>query len=44
MVPENRLDTLLKQAVAHQQAMCTYHNTDDSQVSLLADHKCDRYG
>eukprot|EP00127_Corallochytrium_limacisporum_P004663 Clim_evm17s172 gene=Clim_evmTU17s172 len=42
MVPENRLMELLQQAIDSQTARCTYHNTSDSTVSLLKDHRCDQ--
>ena len=40
MVPEGRLETLLQQAVEHQKALCTFHNTTETTYSLLSDHRC----
>lgn len=44
MLPPNRLDTLLNQAVELQKDRCPYHNTyhETWAVSLLSDHICSR--
>jgi WD40 repeat protein len=42
MIPENRLQTLIHQALAHQRANCLFHNTLEDSVSLFSDHHCDK--
>jgi len=42
MIPENRLEILLTQALAHQKTNCLYHNTNEENFSLYQDHFCDR--
>ncbi|KAI9023286.1 WD40-repeat-containing domain protein [Hyaloraphidium curvatum] len=42
MIPDRRLQTLLHQAVKLQRDGCLYHNTDDDDVSLYADHVCQK--
>ena len=42
VLPSHRLETLLKQAVAHQVSACLYHNPSADDISLYADHMCDR--
>ncbi|XP_076063985.1 WD repeat-containing protein 26-like isoform X2 [Oratosquilla oratoria] len=48
MLPPSRLETLIMQAVDHQRANCSYHNTKSdtnilgSSGSLLTDHMCSR--
>ncbi|RUO96419.1 hypothetical protein BC936DRAFT_142066 [Jimgerdemannia flammicorona] len=44
MVPERRLETLLKQAMTLQLKNCLYHNSEDEPITLFSDHACDRYG
>lgn len=43
MVPENRLETMLKQAVDHQIKNCFYHDNRNTSKSLYSDHVCDKY-
>lgn len=43
MVPENRLETMLKQAVDHQIKNCFYHDNRNTSKSLYSDHICDKY-
>lgn len=40
MLPENRLESLLGQAVAHQVSHCMYYNKTDTTFSLLSDYAC----
>eukprot|EP00243_Klebsormidium_subtile_P002915 TRINITY_DN15944_c0_g1_i1.p1 TRINITY_DN15944_c0_g1~~TRINITY_DN15944_c0_g1_i1.p1 ORF type:complete len:606 (-),score=172.76 TRINITY_DN15944_c0_g1_i1:173-1990(-) len=42
LIPEKRLEVLVEQALAHQQAACEFHNTQDEAFCLFADHKCGR--
>ncbi|RUS16901.1 hypothetical protein BC937DRAFT_90666 [Endogone sp. FLAS-F59071] len=42
MVPERRLETLLKQAMTLQLKNCLYHNSEDESITLFSDHVCDR--
>ncbi|KAJ3286561.1 hypothetical protein HDU79_006404 [Rhizoclosmatium sp. JEL0117] len=42
MLPENRLETLLSQAIEHQKRKCLYHNIPTQDISLLNDHCCSR--
>ncbi|KAF9426877.1 hypothetical protein BGZ94_005875 [Podila epigama] len=45
MVPENRLETLLKQAIELQTKNCVYHDSHgDASYSLYSDHVCDSVG
>jgi len=43
MIPERRLEALLKQAVKLQQIDCLYHTGQNDEISLYVDHVCDRY-
>eukprot|EP00698_Gefionella_okellyi_P019170 TRINITY_DN5839_c0_g1_i1.p1 TRINITY_DN5839_c0_g1~~TRINITY_DN5839_c0_g1_i1.p1 ORF type:complete len:542 (-),score=107.05 TRINITY_DN5839_c0_g1_i1:118-1743(-) len=40
VVPEGRLDELLNQALAYQCTQCAFHNSNDTTMSLFADHTC----
>jgi WD40 repeat protein len=40
MLPENRLESLIGQAVAHQVSRCMYYNKTDTTFSLLSDYAC----
>ncbi|XP_052205825.1 WD repeat-containing protein 26 homolog [Diospyros lotus] len=40
MIPERRLEHLLEQALDVQRHNCVFHNTPDSELSLLSDHLC----
>ncbi|UPR04175.1 WD40 repeat domain-containing protein [Chloropicon primus] len=40
MLPENRLESLLGQAVANQISQCMYYNKTDTTFSLLSDYSC----
>lgn len=40
MLPENRLETLLGQAIANQVSHCMYYNKTDTTFSLLSDYAC----
>ncbi|KAI8608659.1 WD40-repeat-containing domain protein [Chytriomyces sp. MP71] len=42
MLPDNRLETLLVQAVQYQARECLYHNVPNESISLFNDHVCDR--
>ena len=42
MLPERRLEVLLRQALEQQKARCMYHNIREESFSLLEDHVCDR--
>lgn len=42
MVPERRLEHLVEQALDMQRLNCVFHNTLDSELSLLSDHQCGR--
>lgn len=42
MVPERRLEHLVEQALDMQRLNCMFHNTLDSELSLLSDHQCGR--
>ena len=43
LVPENRLETLLTQAIAHQKSKCLYHSSESNDVPcLFSDHTCPR--
>mmetsp|Transcript_7295 Transcript_7295/g.11568 ORF Transcript_7295/g.11568 Transcript_7295/m.11568 type:complete len:562 (-) Transcript_7295:159-1844(-) len=42
LLPEDRLETLLSQAVQFQKNKCLYHNTRDQVFSLFEDHICSR--
>ncbi|KAI7824683.1 WD40-repeat-containing domain protein [Gamsiella multidivaricata] len=44
MVPENRLETMLKQAVELQIKNCLYHDNRNTTNSLYSDHICDKTG
>ncbi|KAF9439113.1 hypothetical protein BGZ76_011351 [Entomortierella beljakovae] len=44
MVPENRLETMLKQAMEFQTRNCTYHDSRNTHKSLYSDHVCDKTG
>ncbi|KAI1306428.1 hypothetical protein EDD11_004759 [Mortierella claussenii] len=44
MVPENRLETMLKQAVESQIKNCFYHNHRNTSNSLYSDHACEKTG
>ncbi|KAG0029255.1 hypothetical protein BGZ82_008052 [Podila clonocystis] len=45
MVPEHRLETLLKQATEQQVKNCCYHDSrSDAPYSLYSDHVCDKVG
>ncbi|KAF9202396.1 hypothetical protein BGZ49_007430 [Haplosporangium sp. Z 27] len=44
MVPENRLETLLKQATELQIKNCVYHDSRNTANSLYSDHICDKAG
>ncbi|KAG0295600.1 hypothetical protein BGZ97_004794 [Linnemannia gamsii] len=44
MVPENRLETMLKQAMDHQIKNCFYHDNRNTSKSLYSDHICDKTG
>nr|KAJ3409592.1 hypothetical protein HK105_003062 [Polyrhizophydium stewartii] len=43
MIPAERLNALLDQAVQLQISKCMYHNTTSDQVSLYSDHVCSRH-
>ncbi|KAF9112035.1 hypothetical protein BGX27_004054 [Mortierella sp. AM989] len=43
MVPENRLETMLKQAGELQVKNCMYHDSRNTSNSLYCDHICDKY-
>jgi len=40
MISENRLETLLSQAISYQTSFCKYHNTEARDFSFLNDHQC----
>eukprot|EP00735_Rhodelphis_limneticus_P012679 TRINITY_DN5999_c0_g1::TRINITY_DN5999_c0_g1_i1::g.9861::m.9861 TRINITY_DN5999_c0_g1::TRINITY_DN5999_c0_g1_i1::g.9861 ORF type:complete len:649 (+),score=76.14,sp/Q28D01/WDR26_XENTR/37.95/1e-119,WD40/PF00400.27/1.1e-09,WD40/PF00400.27/1.1e-09,WD40/PF00400.27/6.2e-07,WD40/PF00400.27/2.2e+02,WD40/PF00400.27/5e+03,WD40/PF00400.27/1.7,WD40/PF00400.27/1.4e-11,eIF2A/PF08662.6/0.015,eIF2A/PF08662.6/1.4e+02,CLTH/PF10607.4/0.017 TRINITY_DN5999_c0_g1_i1:3-1949(+) len=40
LLPEDRLLTLISQAIDHQRNQCLYHNTREPYYSLLEDHAC----
>ncbi len=42
MIPENRLEGLIDQAIDLQKRKCLYHNASEGHVSLYSDHVCDR--
>lgn len=42
MIPERRLEHLVEQALDMQRLNCVFHNTLDSELSLLSDHQCGR--
>ncbi|KAL7002131.1 WD repeat-containing protein 26 [Sarracenia purpurea var. burkii] len=42
MIPERRLEHLVEQALDMQRFNCVFHNTFDSELSLLSDHQCGR--
>ena len=42
MIPERRLENLVEQALDMQRFNCVFHNTLDSELSLLSDHQCGR--
>ncbi|KAI8605976.1 WD40-repeat-containing domain protein [Dissophora ornata] len=44
MVPENRLETMLTQAVEMQIKNCFYHDNRNTSNSLYSDHVCDKTG
>lgn len=43
MVPENRLETMLKQAIEMQVVNCFYHDNRNTSSTLYSDHKCEKY-
>ena len=47
MLPPDRLEVLIKQALQHQKENCIYHNStldnDLNAISILTDHKCTRF-
>ncbi|KAF9380789.1 hypothetical protein BGX21_002274, partial [Mortierella sp. AD011] len=44
MVPENRLETMLKQAIEFQIKNCVYHDSRNTTSTLYSDHICDKTG
>ncbi|KAG0042243.1 hypothetical protein BGZ83_000735 [Gryganskiella cystojenkinii] len=44
MVPENRLETMLHQAIELQAKNCVYHDNRNTANSLYSDHICDKSG
>ncbi|CAK9325347.1 unnamed protein product [Citrullus colocynthis] len=40
MIPENRLEHLVEQALLLQRDSCVYHNPTDQEMSLYTDHNC----
>jgi WD40 repeat protein len=42
MIQDDRLDTLIRQAVDHQEEQCLFHNYEDAYVTLYEDHVCPR--
>ncbi|KAJ3316741.1 hypothetical protein HDU76_001580 [Blyttiomyces sp. JEL0837] len=42
MLPENRLEALIEQALSLQRLNCLYHNVREGVESLYGDHSCDR--
>lgn len=42
MVPENRLENMLQQAVELQVNNCLYHDIRNDTRSLYSDHVCDK--
>ncbi|XP_038898395.1 WD repeat-containing protein 26 homolog [Benincasa hispida] len=40
MIPENRLEQLVEQALLLQRDTCLYHNASDQEMSLYSDHTC----
>ena len=40
IIPERRLENLVEQALDMQRFHCVFHNTLDSELSLLSDHQC----
>ncbi|KAK3827521.1 MAG: WD40-repeat-containing domain protein [Benniella sp.] len=44
MVPENRLETMLKQAIELQIANCLYHDNRNMSCTLYSDHVCEKTG
>jgi len=40
LIPENRLLTIIDQAIQLQKLRCLYHNTQNETISLFADHTC----
>jgi len=42
MLPENRLQHLIKQSIQYQITKCLYHNTTDNFVGLFEDHVCQK--
>lgn len=43
MVPENRLETMLKQAIEMQVVNCFYHDNRNTSSTLYSDHICQKY-
>ncbi len=44
LLPSNRLDELVRQALMAQRSRCLYHNLPSTGMSLLHDHVCERSG
>lgn len=42
MIPERRLERLVEQTLAQQEASCLYHNYPHDTLTLLSDHDCAR--
>lgn len=42
MIPERRLEHLVEQALDLQRGSCMFHNSWDTEMSLLTDHRCGR--
>nr|P0DPA1.1 RecName: Full=WD repeat-containing protein DDB_G0349043 [Dictyostelium discoideum] len=42
MLPENRLEQLIKQSIQYQMGKCLYHNTSEQFINLFKDHTCDK--
>lgn len=40
MIPENRLEDLVEQALLLQRDSCVFHNASDQEMSLYTDHDC----
>ncbi|XP_027344358.1 WD repeat-containing protein 26 homolog [Abrus precatorius] len=40
MIPENRLEHLVEQALILQREACPFHNSSDKEMSLYSDHHC----
>ncbi|KYR01089.1 WD repeat protein [Tieghemostelium lacteum] len=42
LLPEKRLEHLIKESIQHQIGKCLYHNTNEPYISLFKDHVCSK--